>query len=145
MSEDCQKCGTAMYDLDEERLCPGCSNHETETEAMTTNQTIDDIKSRAKFFKAGSIIPRNILKCSRRKYQHIARFGSDTWAIPGETGWVCIQHHSEGSSAIKFVRGQRGDLVFSGSPYQSGDSHWECDFQRSEKDFLSAVIERLGR
>ena len=28
MSEDCQKCGTAMYDiseLDEERNCPGCS------------------------------------------------------------------------------------------------------------------------
>jgi hypothetical protein len=28
MSEDCQKCGTSMYDvaeLDEERNCPGCS------------------------------------------------------------------------------------------------------------------------
>lgn len=26
MSEDCQKCGTAMYDLDEYRNCPGCSD-----------------------------------------------------------------------------------------------------------------------
>ena len=29
MSEDCQKCGTAMYDiaeLDKERNCPGCSD-----------------------------------------------------------------------------------------------------------------------
>lgn len=29
MSEDCQKCGTSMYDaseLDEERNCPGCSD-----------------------------------------------------------------------------------------------------------------------
>lgn len=26
MSEDCQKCGTSMYDLDEDRQCPGCSD-----------------------------------------------------------------------------------------------------------------------
>lgn len=25
MSEDCQNCGTAMWDLNEDRLCPGCS------------------------------------------------------------------------------------------------------------------------
>lgn len=43
MSEDCQKCGTSMYDLDEEKLCPGCSNHETENETMTNKQTIDGV------------------------------------------------------------------------------------------------------
>lgn len=112
---------------------------------MTTNQTIDEIKSRAKFFKAGSIIPRNILKCSRRKYQHIVRFGADTWAMPGATGWVCIQRHTKDSSAIKIVRGGKGHLVFSGSPYQSGDTYLEGDAQRSEEDLLHAVIERLGR
>lgn len=26
MSEDCQTCGTAMWDLDEEGNCPACSN-----------------------------------------------------------------------------------------------------------------------
>jgi len=26
MSEDCQKCGTAMWDLDEEGNCPWCSD-----------------------------------------------------------------------------------------------------------------------
>ena len=26
MNEDCLHCGTGMYDLDEDRLCPGCSN-----------------------------------------------------------------------------------------------------------------------
>lgn len=112
---------------------------------MTTNQTIDAIKARAKFYKAGSIIPRNILKCSRRKYQHIIRFGSDTWAIPGATGWVCISHHSPGSSAVQIVRGGKGDLVFDGSPYQSGGTHFEGDYQISEEVFLSAVIGRLGR
>lgn len=25
LQQDCQKCGTAMYELDEDRLCPGCS------------------------------------------------------------------------------------------------------------------------
>lgn len=56
MSEDCQKCGTAMYDLDEERLCPGCSNHETETEAMTTNQTIDGVPREVKTCDQSSLI-----------------------------------------------------------------------------------------
>lgn len=26
MSEDCQTCGAAMYELDEDRNCPGCSH-----------------------------------------------------------------------------------------------------------------------
>lgn len=26
MSEDCQKCGTAMWDLEEDGNCPGCSD-----------------------------------------------------------------------------------------------------------------------
>lgn len=26
MSEDCQKCGTAMWDLDEDGNCPACSD-----------------------------------------------------------------------------------------------------------------------
>lgn len=26
MSEDCQKCGTAMWELDEDLNCPGCSD-----------------------------------------------------------------------------------------------------------------------
>lgn len=112
---------------------------------MTTNQTLDAIKARAKFFKAGSIIPRNILKCSRRKYQHIARFGSDTWAIPGETGWVCIQHHTKDSAAIKIVRGGKGRLVFAGSPYQKGNTRWEGDFQITAEQHLNSVIEGLGR
>lgn len=29
MSEDCQKCGTAMRDLDEEWNCPSCSDTDT--------------------------------------------------------------------------------------------------------------------
>lgn len=36
MSEDCQKCGTAMWDLDEDRLCPGCSDIEPEIDLLTT-------------------------------------------------------------------------------------------------------------
>lgn len=28
MSEDCQNCGTSMYCLDEDNLCPACTNYE---------------------------------------------------------------------------------------------------------------------
>lgn len=30
MSEDCQKCGTAMHELDDDRLCPRCGNNAAE-------------------------------------------------------------------------------------------------------------------
>jgi hypothetical protein len=40
MSEDCQKCGTAMYELDEERLCPGCSDVD-EIDLLTTCGTFN--------------------------------------------------------------------------------------------------------
>lgn len=30
MSEDCMKCGTMMHELDEDRNCPGCSDHNQE-------------------------------------------------------------------------------------------------------------------
>lgn len=37
MSEDCQKCGTAIYDLDEDRLCPGCSDYNDYSEGGYTS------------------------------------------------------------------------------------------------------------
>ncbi len=41
MSEDCQKCGTAMWDLDEERHCPGCSNNEPEIDLLSVCGTFN--------------------------------------------------------------------------------------------------------
>lgn len=41
MSEDCQKCGTAMWDLDEDRLCPGCSDIGPEIDLLTICGTFD--------------------------------------------------------------------------------------------------------
>lgn len=42
MSEDCQKCGTAMYELDEDRLCPGCSDmyYNWEEQEYTENRCL---------------------------------------------------------------------------------------------------------
>lgn len=41
MSEDCRNCGTAMYELDDDLLCPACGNHDSEGLTMTNNPTID--------------------------------------------------------------------------------------------------------
>lgn len=38
MSEDCQSCGTAMFELDEDRLCPGCSLYNWEEADYVSNR-----------------------------------------------------------------------------------------------------------
>jgi len=38
MSEDCQTCGTAMYELDEDRNCPGCSHYNWEEQDWSDNK-----------------------------------------------------------------------------------------------------------
>lgn len=40
MSEDCQKCGTAMWDLDDERLCPGCSDTQEGSDTTTNDEVL---------------------------------------------------------------------------------------------------------
>jgi hypothetical protein len=106
---------------------------------------LEALKARAKFYKAGAIIPRNILKCSKRKYQHLVKFGVDTWALPGVNGWVCIQHHTRGSAAIKLLKGGVGCLKFDGSPYHSGKSLWQGDLHMSEEEHYNKILEALGR
>ena len=41
MSEDCQTCGTAMWDLDEDRNCPGCSHQDPEIDLLTVCGTFN--------------------------------------------------------------------------------------------------------
>lgn len=41
MSEDCRKCGTAMWELDEDLNCPGCSNYGPEIDLLTTHATFN--------------------------------------------------------------------------------------------------------
>lgn len=58
MSEDCQKCGTAMWDLDEDRNCPSCSDQEIDLLAtcgtFDTSDCISHEDLRHFFNKAGN-------------------------------------------------------------------------------------------
>lgn len=53
MSEDCQKCGTAMYDLDKDRNCPGCSDFPVppagDVEAVC--EVVDEKYNRVQFYR----------------------------------------------------------------------------------------------
>ena len=53
MSEDCQTCGTAMYELDEDRNCVGCSSGEPLEEEY---EPVDDMW----YISHGLPIPREI-------------------------------------------------------------------------------------
>lgn len=81
---------------------------------MNATPKLDEIKSRAQFFKQGSIIPRRILACSKRRQQHLFRFGSDSWVIPTKTGYLVICNtDQEGASAINIKRCRNvGDMTF---------------------------------
>lgn len=81
---------------------------------MIATPKLDEIKNRAQFFKKGSIIPRRILACSKRRQQHLFRFGSDSWVIPTKTGYLVICNtDQEGASAINIKRYRNvGDMTF---------------------------------
>jgi len=41
VSEDCRTCGTAMWELDEDLNCPGCSHQDPEIDLLTTCGTFN--------------------------------------------------------------------------------------------------------
>lgn len=84
----------------------------------------EELKARAQLFKAGSIVPRRALKCTKRKAQHLVTFWADTYVIPGPTGYVMF---AEGLNDF-FLSHRTGhwslgqDHEFQGSPYHPGDT-----------------------
>lgn len=84
--------------------------------------TYEEIRSRAQLFKAGHIVPRRILKCTRRKAQHLLRFWSDTYAIPVPGGYLlftekCADFYIEMRRSYgRFNENWR----FKGAPYHAG-------------------------
>lgn len=51
--------------------------------------SLDEFKARAEFFPMGKIIPQRIV-CGPRKYKHNIVFGSDTWAMYTQKGYVMV-------------------------------------------------------
>lgn len=108
---------------------------------MNGKETLESIKNRAQFFKKWHIIPTRILKCSRRKSQHSALFGSDAWALPCKTGYLVV---CDGPSAIKITAAGRHSQ-FDGSPYHTGGNgtHFVIGFRLSYEEFESKVLENF--
>lgn len=111
----------------------------------------EQIKRRAQFFKRGSIIPTRVLRCSKRKLQHLVKFGRDSWVLPTKTGYVivCDAPHDAGQAPID-MSGYRflGTVNLDGSPYHKGESYWigtplpySEDF---EQEVLWAIAEKNG-
>ncbi|OAK63104.1 hypothetical protein A3K88_02930 [Pseudomonas putida] len=108
----------------------------------------EKIKSRAQFFKRGSIIPTRVLRCSKRRLQHLVKFGRDSWVLPTKTGYVivCDAQHCTGQPPIDF-RGYRlkGMVYLDGSPYHKGESLWMAPYGEDfEQEVLRAIAEKNG-
>lgn len=106
---------------------------------------IDEIKARAQFFKRGHIIPRRILRCSQRRYQHLLRFGSDVWALPMPKGYMLLADMTDEkhSVALSLGRGfpKNPTKILVGSPYhKNGGTQWVGNYRMSDEAFEKSVI-----
>lgn len=111
---------------------------------------IEAIKARAKFYKKGSVVPRNIASVSKKKFQHLLKFGTDTWALPGKNGWVCIIFHSEEIPAVGVTATRkmcRHRVTIQGSPNfpGRGSTVFVGNINSTPEQHYAAAIEMLGR
>lgn len=112
---------------------------------MTVNTEYEAIRSRAQLFKAGSIIPRRVLKCHRRSAQHLLKFYNDTYVIPGPTGYVCFME-CDPAFVMRLDKPptKLGEsFTFTGSPYQPGGTHWFGQHDVTVEQFRSNVVEAM--
>jgi len=105
--------------------------------------SIEDIQRRGEFFKRGQIIPQRILKCNKRRHAHRKVFGSNSYAIPVNGGYLVACFHSDdNSSAIRILLGMKSCLVL-GSPYGMRGTWWVGNYQLSDDDFIKLLNETL--
>lgn len=105
---------------------------------------IEKIKARAQFFQRGHIIPTRILRCSKRRYQHLIRFGSDVWALPMPKGYMLLSDMAvdANTSAIRIERGLPKSIqwVLEGSPYhKDGRTVWVGNHRLTETEFEESI------
>ncbi|PSH38345.1 hypothetical protein BA192_07855 [Yersinia pseudotuberculosis] len=104
---------------------------------------ISEIKSRAEFFKKGSIIPQRIFK-GRRKTKHFIVFGSDSWVIPTHHGYVVMVDSRNSDCAIR-INWRKNyssykQLIIYGSPYfHEGTTKLEGNFNLSDHEWAANV------
>lgn len=53
-------------------------------------RSLDEFKAKAEFFKAGSVVPKRIMRLDTYKRHGRMTFGNDTWAFSSERGYILI-------------------------------------------------------
>lgn len=107
-------------------------------------ESIEQFKAAAEFFPKGRIIPQRILKGPRR-IKHLWTFGSDSWALPTDAGYVVVAESSRGGCLIRVMDSlmRVGDCAMQGSPYTSGITRFIGD-EGSEGSQLKLVNEAVA-
>lgn len=105
------------------------------------------LKDRAKFYKAGSIIPFRVLAMRPRKYQHTLTFGSDSWVLPGARGYVVFSPHREGfpSVAVMITRRIKRGATVTGSIWHGPHniSQFVGEWKTTPEKFIHSIVEAL--
>lgn len=111
---------------------------------MSTTE-YEALKSRAQFFKAGSIVPRRAIKCTQRKWQHLLKFANDTYMIPGPHGYVAFSE-TVGAKYFSKINTPMA-LVFNGSPYHRRDPSFRGfvwhEHSLNSEEFEARVLESM--
>lgn len=102
------------------------------------------IKDRAKFYKAGAIIPFRVMAARPRKFQHLVTFGSDSWVLPGPRGYIVFFHNDSKGCALRIKDGMKSASVI-GSIWHgpSRRTLFQGDMNLSEDKFVELIIETL--
>jgi hypothetical protein len=108
-----------------------------------TFESIEQFKIAAEFFRKGSIIPRRILK-TKKKFQHKLTFGSDSWVLPTESGYlVAIDQTMITNYVIRFKPGLRNASVIA-SPYtKNGITKFIGNFNKTDEQWLEFINKKL--
>ena len=105
-------------------------------------KSISDFKAAAEFFPAGRIIPQRIIK-SQRKHKSVIVFGSNSWALPTEKGYIVASDTNNRGCCIRILSGIRNAKLI-GSPYtKKGETHWIGSSNNDGKcqiDFINDIL-----
>lgn len=113
-------------------------------------KSLEDLKSKAEHIKKGSILPRRIGKCSKRRLQHLFVAGCNQYALPTPSGYLLFSENNDGEfeCALRILEQRAGshvNLNFKGSPYSDGGcTNWIGNNQMSDEDALHALNEKLS-
>lgn len=103
------------------------------------------LKARAQLFKAGSIVPRRAIKCTKRKFQHLLKFANDTYLVPGPHGYVAFSEDTTTAWCCRIKT--KLTLVYNGAPYHAHDIHFKgfvwCKPGSNVEEFQARVLEAM--